>query len=385
MRATVKRPPWDPSHTAWCAATVLLILLGVWMVFSASLPMATLTFGNPHHVLHQHLLHVGVAVCALLIGLNIPLLVWQKHTPRLMALALMLLVLVLVPGAGRTLNGSTRWLALPGWGLQVAEGVKFVFVLWMAHALHQAPQGGYRAHEPLWQSGVIFTIAAVLLLLEPDFGSVVVLGVVLLGTLWVAGLSWRWFFGGGLLLLLIAALLIGWAPYRWARLISFLDPWSDQYRTGYQLVQALMAFGRGGWFGVGLGSSVQKMFYLPEAYTDFLFAVWAEETGVFGALGVVLLYAFWIGHVFYVSRMAQQRMAWFEAYVALGVGCWFAAQVCINLGVNTGMLPTKGLTLPWLSYGGSSMLFVGLATGVIARIELERCAIPVRKNPVLRV
>lgn len=361
--------PW--IDWALLGAVGALLAIGVVMVASSSVTTADRGSAGPFYFLWRQLAYVGLGLALGAGMLKTPLAVWERLGGALLVLALVVLGLVLVPGIGREVNGSVRWLALGSVNLQPSEAAKPFFVIYLAGylvrqrgALRTSPTGFLR---PMLVLGLL----VVLLLLEPDFGAVVVLTATALGMLFLGGVR-LWEFVG--LLALAAAGLVALAvsePYRLARLTTFLDPWADPFNSGFQLTQALIAFGRGQWLGVGLGDSVQKLFYLPEAHTDFLFAVIAEELGLLGALVVMGLFAVVVWRAFAVARAAERSGQPFAAWLAYGLGLWLGLQTVINLGVNMGVLPTKGLTLPLMSYGGSSILASCAAVGLLLRVHLE--------------
>ena len=291
-----------------------------------------------------------------------------------MLLALGLLALVLVPGIGKTVNGSTRWIDLAVFRLQVSEAGKFLLIVYLAGYLVRHREQIEQTTIAFLKPMLVLSVAAILLLLEPDFGATVVLVATSLVMMFMGGVR-LWKFGALLLVaVLTLAILAISSPYRLQRLTTFLNPWSDPFNSGFQLTQSLIAIGRGDWFGVGLGASIQKLFYLPEAHTDFVFAVLAEEVGLIGVTVVLGLYAFVVWRSYRIAATAQQNGNRFASYLAYGIGTWIALQTLINIGVNTGLLPTKGLTLPLMSYGGSSMLSICAAIALLLRIDYEtRC------------
>jgi cell division protein FtsW len=303
--------------------------------------------------------------------LQVPMRVWQRAAPWLFLAGVALLVLVLVPGVGREVNGSQRWLPLGVINLQPSELVKLFVVLYAAD--YTVRKAAYmnslrKGFLPLF---AVMVATGTLLLAEPDFGALAVITVIAMAILFLGGMNWRLF--AGLIALLIAAfvLLVLSSPYRMQRIAGFLDPWADPYGKGYQLSHALIAFGRGEWLGVGLGASVEKLFYLPEAHTDFLLAVIAEELGFAGVAAVIALFAWLVWRAFAIGRRAAMLERDFAALVAQGVGVWLGAQAIINMGVNMGMLPTKGLTLPLMSYGGSAIAVSCAAVALLARVDHE--------------
>jgi cell division protein FtsW len=287
---------------------------------------------------------------------------------------MLLLMLVLIPGVGVNVNGSRRWLPLGISNFQPSELMKLFVVIYAAdYTVRKAAfmQEFKRGFLPMF--GVMF-LAGGLLLMEPDFGAFVVVCAISMGILFLGGLNWRLFAGLIVLLLFAFVGLILASPYRLQRIVGFMDPWSDAYGKGYQLSHSLIAFGRGEWFGVGLGSSVEKLFYLPEAHTDFLLAVVAEELGFAGVIVVIALFAFLIHRAFLVGRQSASLERYFAALVAQGIGVWLAVQAFINMGVNMGLLPTKGLTLPFLSYGGTGIVMNCVAIAILMRIDYENRA-----------
>ena len=276
-----------------------------------------------------------------------------------------------MPGIGTVVNGSTRWVSLAGITVQVSEPARLALILFFAGYAVRRQDQLRNSFTGLLKPMVVLTVAAALLLAEPDFGAATVLMVTTLGMLFVAGARFRDFAVFGLLGLIAMAALAVSSEYRMRRLTAFLDPWDDPYDKGFQLTQSLIAIGRGEWFGVGLGDSVQKLFYLPEAHTDFVFAVFAEEFGLLGAVVLVALLFALVVRMLALSRRAAEASLWFQAYVALGIAIWLGLQSFINIGVNIGLLPTKGLTLPLISYGRSSIIIVLAAIGLILRVHHE--------------
>lgn len=374
-----QRPPLRRSHVVAVAqgdlplllAVLAVLALGLLMVGSASISIADRQLGAPFHYLVRQGAYVAVGVLLAIITVQIPLAVWQRLGPLLLLSSLVLLLLVLIPGVGRNVNGASRWLSLGIFNLQVSELAKIALIIYTAGYLVRRGDEVRRTVQGFLKPLGVLMVFAVLLLAQPDFGALVVLGTTLLGMLFLAGVR-LWLFG--LLVALAAgalALLAITSPYRMERLTTFMNPWADPFNSGFQLTQALIAFGRGDWFGVGLGGSVQKLFYLPEAHTDFLFAVLAEELGLFGALGVILLFVFVVWRAFVIGRTAARVGAHFAAYLAYGIAILIGVQAFINIGVNMGVLPTKGLTLPLMSYGGSSMLITCVAIGLLLRVDRE--------------
>lgn len=354
--------------------TLLMLGLGLVMVYSASIAIAEASRVSGHqagYYLVRHAFFVATGIFAALFAFQIPLRLWQQAAPWLFLVGVVLLALVLVPGVGREVNGSKRWLPLYFVNLQPSEFMKLFVVLYAADytvrkAVHM--DSLRRGFLPML---MVMLVVGGLLLREPDFGAFVVITVIAMGILFLGGMNWKLFAGLVMLLLAGFVLLILTSPYRLQRVIGFMDPWADPYGTGYQLSHALIAFGRGEWFGVGLGASVEKLFYLPEAHTDFLLAVIAEELGFVAVLAIVLAFAWLVLRAFAIGRRAAMLERHFAALVANGIGIWIGVQAIINIGVNTGMLPTKGLTLPLLSFGGSAITATCCAIAVLLRVDWE--------------
>ena len=357
---------------AWAA--LLLMSLGLVMVYSASI--ATAEAGrysgqNAAYFLLRHAVFLTIALSAATTVLLMPARYWQKAAPWFFAGCIALLVLVLIPGIGREVNGARRWLNLGVANIQPSELMKLAVVLYAADYTvrkHAVLKNFKRGLLPML--GVMLAVAW-LLLREPDFGALVVVAVTAFGVLFLGGMSGRHFAALlGMLATGFAALVLS-SPYRMQRIFGFMDPWSDAYGRGYQLSHALIAFGRGEWLGVGLGASVEKLHYLPEAHTDFLLAVIAEELGLVGVVAVISLFAWIVLRAFAIGRQAAMRERHFTALVAQGIGIWIGFQTLINMGVNMGLLPTKGLTLPLMSFGGSGLVVNCTAIAVLLRIDWE--------------
>ena len=348
-----------------------LLALGLVMICSASMDYASGRYGDALFHARRHLIYMVIACVASVIAFKIPLAIWEKSGPYLLLASFVILILILIPGFGRTANGATRWLALGPFTLQGSEVAKLGVIVYLGNYLvrqHELVRSHWLGFlNPLF----IMSALVILLLMEPDFGAVVVLSGAALGMLFLGGvLIWQF------LILSTAVAIVGFfvvssSPYRMQRLYAYLDPWADQFGEGYQLTQSLIAFGRGDWFGLGLGNSIQKLFYLPEAHTDFIFAIMAEELGFIGCLVALLIYVVFIGRILVIARKAESMGKAFGAYVAYGVSLVFSAQLIINVSVNIGLLPTKGLTLPFLSYGGSSLLISCVLVALILRIHRE--------------
>ncbi len=354
--------------------TLILLSFGLVMVYSASIAMAEAERAFGHrttYFLTRHCIYLiaGISVGAL--AFRISMRQWQKFAPLIFMAGLLALILVLLPFIGREVNGSRRWISLIAFTIQPSEFMKLFAVLYAADytvrkfkAMHSFKQG----FLPMF--GVMFLVGA-LLLREPDFGALVVISAIAMSILFLGGLNWRLFVGLIVMLMVAFVIMIVASPYRMQRVLNFMDPWADPFGKGYQLSHALIAFGRGEWFGVGLGASVEKLFYLPEAHTDFLLAVIAEELGFIGVFTVLAMFVFLILRAFSIGRDAATLERYYSALVAQGIGVWIAVQSVINMGVNMGILPTKGLTLPFLSFGGSGIVANCIAVAILLRIDFE--------------
>jgi len=364
-------PEYDRS-LAWAA--LVLMALGLVMVYSASIATAEasrFTGANAAFFLMRHALFLGVALAAAIAVFLLPVRFWQKAAPLAFLASLVLLALVLVPGIGREVNGARRWLDLGAFTVQPSELAKLAVVLYAADYTvrkHAVLKSFRRGLLPML---AVMMFVSWLLLREPDFGALVVIAVTAFGMLFLGGMNGRHF--AALVAMLAAgfALLVLTSEYRMQRIFGFMDPWNDPFGRGYQLSHALIAFGRGEWLGVGLGASVEKLFYLPEAHTDFLLAVIAEELGFVGVAAVIGLFAWVVMRAFAIGRRAALHERHFASLAAQGIGVWIGFQALINMGVNMGLLPTKGLTLPLMSFGGSGLLANAVAIALLLRIDWE--------------
>jgi cell division protein FtsW len=354
--------------------TLGLLGLGLVMVYSASIAIAEANASIGHqstYYLMRQAIFIGISLVAAYVAFQVPMEWWQKMAPHLFLLAIGLLILVLIPGVGRNINGSQRWLSLFVINLQPSEFMKLFAAMYVAdYAVRKSAQMDSIVKGFLPMVAVM-VLVGFLLLREPDFGALAVVASIAISILWLAGIN-VWVFVGLIAVLPVAVyFLIVSSPYRLQRVIGFMDPWADPFGKGYQLSHALIAFGRGEWFGVGLGASVEKLLYLPEAHTDFLFAVIAEELGFVGVVTVLFLFSWLIIRAFGIGKEAAANEQYFSALLAQGIGVWIGAQAIINIGVNMGVLPTKGLTLPLLSFGGSGILANCIAIAVLLRIDYE--------------
>jgi cell division protein FtsW len=354
----------------WIIGTVAaLLLIGLVMVASASIGISEKETGHAFHYFQRQLVFVLAGLVAAAIGLAVPTRLWDRYSMFLMAGALLLLVVVLIPGIGYSVNGARRWIRLGVMNFQVSELARVMLLTYVAsYAVRRASELRSDFLGFMKPVGVL-ALASVLLLAEPDFGAATVLLATGIAMLFLAGARLHHLLVPVVLGTTALGALAVLSPYRLRRLTGFLDPWGDPFNSGFQLVQSLIAIGRGEWFGVGLGASVQKLFYLPEAHTDFVFAVLAEEFGFVGVMVVIALFAVLVARALKISRDAAEAGQAFQSYLAAGIGIWLGLQAFVNIGVNMGLLPTKGLTLPLLSYGGSSMLVTLGWIGVLLRIH----------------
>lgn len=356
----------------WSA--LFLLLGGLVMVYSASIAIAEagrFTNHQPTYYLVRHAVFICIGLVAAAVAFQVPLSLWQKYAPLLFLIGVILLAIVLIPGIGKDVNGARRWLSLGFANLQPSELMKLFAVLYAADytirkiaVMHDLKQ----AFLPMFGA---MALVGILLLKEPDFGAFVVIISIAMGILFLGGLKARMFAILIVLLLIAFAIMIVVSPYRRDRIFGFMDPWADAFGRGYQLSHSLIAFGRGELFGVGLGGSVEKLFYLPEAHTDFLLAVIGEELGFVGVMVVILLFAILVQRAFAIGRQCVQLDRLYPALVAMGIGIWMGVQSFINMGVNVGLLPTKGLTLPLMSFGGSGILANCLALAILLRVDWE--------------
>jgi len=371
---TGNRPPQTQFDELLLWALAGLLMLGLVMVYSASIATAEgskFTGYQPTYYLMRHGIFIAVGLAAGAFAFSVPVQTWQNYAPWLFMAGALLLILVLIPGVGREVNGSQRWLSLYIINLQPSELMKLCAVLYAASYTVRKSKDKDTFVKAFWPMFAVMLLVGFLLLSEPDMGAFVVILAIALCMLWLGGFNGKVFAALLLALPLAFAALIYFSPYRMQRVISFMDPWSDPFGKGYQLSHALIAFGRGEWFGVGLGGSVEKLFYLPEAHTDFLVAVIAEELGLVGIAAVIALFALLVVRAFQIGRHAAFLERNFSALAAQGIGVWLGVQAMINIGVNMGVLPTKGLTLPFLSFGGSGLVVNCIAAAVLLRVDYE--------------
>jgi cell division protein FtsW len=359
-------------YDKWLLVAIIgLLFFGLLMVASSSVMISSKYYQQPFHFLVRQVCYLVLGLFVGMFVMRVDTSIWEKWSAPLLLVCLVMLVIVLIPGIGRVVNGSRRWLTLGPVSIQVSEILKLSMILYLAGYLVRQQQRAQSEVFDFIKPLGLLALIAVLLLAEPDFGATVVISATVMVMLFLAGVKLRYY--AGLVLLMVASLgvLAVSSPYRMARLTAFLNPWADQFNSGYQLTQSLIAFGRGGWFGTGLGGSVQKLLYLPEAHTDFMFAVLAEELGLLGVLLVLILYSILVVRGLLIGFRAYQAERFFAAYTAYGITFWLGMQAAINMGVNAGLLPTKGLTLPLLSYGGASLVVNCIALALLLRIDHE--------------
>jgi len=367
-----RRPILIAGYDFWLVSSLVLIIsIGLIMVATASISAADKEFGDPLYYFWNQGQSIILGLFLILFFLKMPILYLQTLSRVLLIVAIALLVLTLIPGLGKEVNGSMRWIQLGTKSFQAAELVKFFIITYLAGYLVHHRESVQTELAGFLKPVFILAVISILLLKQPDYGSCVVLCATALGMLFLAGAPLGRFFIWLPTFIVALACLILLSPYRMQRLMSFRDPWGDQYENGYQLTQALIAFGRGDWTGVGLGGGIQKLFYLPERHTDFIFSVLAEEFGLIGTILIIFLYLFIVWRAFMIGKIAENAKKYFSAYLAYGIGLIIGLQAYINIGVNMGVLPTKGLTLPFISYGGNSMLVYCILFGVLLRIEYE--------------
>lgn len=370
----VSRRPMIPEapYDKWFVILVVCIIaFGLLMVASASIEISTKRLHQPFHFFYRQLalLLVGMVLGFGIFQLKVAF--WERIGGIFLIGTCLALGLVLIPGIGHSVNGSSRWISLGIMNIQASEVAKFAVVVYLAGYLTRRNEEISLKLSGFIKPMIILAVVAALLLKEPDFGSTVVIMVTAMGMMFLAGMRLRHFIFLLILVLTGLSVLAISAPYRLLRLTSFLNPWANPFDSGYQLTQSLIAFGRGGWFGVGLGNSIQKLFYLPEAHTDFLFAVVAEEFGLIGMVAVLALFSLLVIRILYIGKRAQKLAKHFAAFMAYGFAIWIAIQFIVSIGVNSGILPTKGLTLPLMSYGGSSLLVNCVMIALLLRIDYE--------------
>ncbi|WP_417521628.1 putative lipid II flippase FtsW [Marinobacter sp.] len=351
--------------------SVALLLIGVVMISSASMDMAIETLGNGYHYVIRQLLFAAMGCMLALVSVNVPVAWWERSGWLLLGIGFLALILVLTP-LGRTVNGSTRWIPFGLFNVQVSEVAKLCLIAYFAGYVVRRREALLGTWPGFLKPLGILVVASILLMFQPDFGATVVLVTAATGMIFLSGVRLGKFIPLVAAMAAAGVILVLTQPYRLKRVVSYLDPWKDQFDTGYQLTQSLIAFGRGEWGGVGLGNSIQKLFFLPEAHTDFIFAIIAEEFGLLGSLTVLGLFTVLVVTGFVIARRAEKADMPFGACFAYGITLLIGLQAGINMAVSTGLLPTKGLTLPLVSYGGSSLMVSCVCIGILARVEMER-------------
>ncbi len=386
MTAAINTTAVNPSlaayhskHKAYDSTLLLaassLLIIGLVMIASASIDVADVRNGNPFHYVIRHGSFMVLGIIAGLIVYQLPSQWWQKTGWLALSASIIMLIAVLI--IGKEVNGSTRWIGMGTLNIQPSELTKLLLISYLAGYLVRRRVEVLNSWWGFAKPMLVLIVVAALLLKEPDFGATVVIGAAFLGMIFLSGVKI-----GQFIILILACLAAAWgliqsSPYRLQRLTGYTDPWADQFGTGYQLTQSLIAFGRGDWAGVGLGNSIQKQFYLPEAHTDFVFAIVAEEFGLIGTIMVVILFSVLVYRALKIGNFAERKNQLFSAYFAYGIGLLLGVQAFINIGVNMGLLPTKGLTLPLVSYGGSSLIVSCMCIGVLARIYAETKALDI--------
>lgn len=367
FQSSTSRPLYD---RVLFTVAMALLAFGFVMVTSASLPTAERLTGNPFYFAIRHGVYIMISLAVLLGTLRIASDVWNRHSGKLLLIGLLMLLAVLA--LGHEVNGSQRWIQLGPVTFQAAEVAKLFFCIYMASYLSRREDEVREATKGFIKPLALLFVAAVLLLMQPDFGTVVVLSATTVAMLFLAGAKLWQFFAVFITCVLALILLIIVEPYRMQRLLTFLEPEKDPFGAGYQLMQSLIAFGQGQFSGVGLGNSIQKLQYLPEAHTDFIMAVVAEELGFLGVIGVIAMVLLMVWRALVIGRRCLIQEQRYSGYLAYGIGIWFSIQAFVNIGVASGALPTKGLTLPLVSYGGNSLIISALAVGLLLRVDHER-------------
>lgn len=370
-------PQWlmpQPTYAAtfdrsYIILALAMYVIGLVMVASSSMPVAERIFNNPFHFAIRHLIYIGLSLLVAAVVMQIPMSRWQQNSTSLLIFGIVLLIVVLL--VGRTVNGSTRWIVVGPITIQAAEPAKLFFFCYLSAYLVRRRDEVIENVKGFIKPLLVFGLLATLLLFQPDLGTVIVMFVTTFGLLFLAGAKLWQFISVALVGLASIGALAYFSPYRWARVTGFLDPWQDPFGTGYQLTQSLMAYGRGEIFGQGLGNSIQKLEYLPEAHTDFVMAVLAEEFGFIGISVILLLSITLVIKALLLGRKAVVKEKYFEGFFAYAIGIWMSFQAAVNVGASAGIVPTKGLTMPLISYGGSSMIIMTIALVVLLRIDHE--------------
>ncbi|WDD98457.1 cell division protein FtsW [Thalassomonas actiniarum] len=377
MLGSFKMPDWlsqssTPTTTfdrSYLILAIAMYMVGLIMVASSSMPVAERLFDNPFHFVIRHMIYIVLSVGIAVATLQLPMSWWQKSSGGLLLLAMVLLLVVLL--VGRSVNGATRWIVVGPITIQAAEPAKLFFFCYLSAYLVRRRDEVMENFKGFLKPLVVFFLLALMLLAQPDLGTIIVMFVTTFGLLFLAGAKLWQFIGIASVGVTALSLLAVFEPYRWRRITSFLDPWQDPFGSGYQLTQSLMAYGRGEMFGQGLGNSIQKLEYLPEAHTDFVMAVLAEEFGFIGISVILVLSFILVIKALLLGRKALAQEKFFEGYFAYSIGIWMSFQAAVNVGASAGIVPTKGLTMPLISYGGSSMIIMTIAVVVLIRIDHE--------------
>ncbi len=366
---TVETAPQVTFDRGFIIICLAMYMIGLIMVASSSMPIAERLFNNPFHFLVRHSIYLVLSLFVAGVSLQIPMSWWQKNSGALLLLGMFLLLTVLL--IGRSVNGSTRWIVLGPITIQAAEPAKLFFFCYLSAYLVRRRDEVMENLKGFIKPLIVFFLLALMLLAQPDLGTIIVMFVTTFGLLFLAGAKLWQFIGIASVGVTALSLLAVFEPYRWRRITSFLDPWQDPFGSGYQLTQSLMAYGRGELLGQGLGNSIQKLEYLPEAHTDFVMAVLAEEFGFIGIAVILLLSFILVFKALMLGRSALAKEKYFEGFFAYGIAIWFCFQAAVNVGASAGIVPTKGLTMPLISYGGSSMIIMTIAVVILIRIDHE--------------
>ncbi len=358
----------DSTDLSLLFLAMTVIFLGLIAIASASIEYSQYHFDDPWHQVRRHLIYLFISLIFSALAFMVPTDFWRRVSPFLLIITFALLVLVLMPGIGQEVKGAQRWLSFGSLTFQPSEAAKLALILYSAGYLIRQEEAVRNHWQGLIKLMSVLAVISMMLLFEPDFGAVVVIVVTVLGMMFLAGANLLYVCLTAIFAAFLTGVLILSVPYRLKRLTAYQDPWADPFGAGFQLIQSLIAFGRGEWLGVGLGSSVQKLFYLPEAHTDFVFSIWAEETGFVGGVSLILLFVLLVGRIMHIGCRVALQGSNFEAYICFGVALMFAGQTFINMGASSGLLPTKGLTLPFVSYGGSSLLINCISLAIVLRI-----------------
>ena len=362
------KSPIDPVLSA---ITLALLVFGSIMVGSASMEIGVRDYGNPFHLVATHHIYIFLGLLSFVFVLGLPMIFWEKMSWLFLIISLVLLSAVLVPGIGKEVNGSTRWIQIGPINLQGSEFVKLFFLVYLAKSLGSKKDESLTKYKTFLAPIFFLSLIVLLLMQQPDFGASIVLIFASVAVLYLSGVSSRFLVPFGFLIFIFIIIFSLAQPYRFERIISFFDPWHDPFGSGYQLTQALIAFGRGEWLGLGLGNSIQKLFFLPEAHTDFIFSIIGEELGFVGAASVVLLFLVLVIRGLSIGNSARRKGMNFHSSLAYGISILLGVQSVVNLGVNLGVLPTKGITLPFISYGGNSLVVCLVMVAILLRIEIE--------------